>query len=62
MNSEQIIFCCVAILCSGIGIGSLLFYNTNFEKGRTEAIKTCIEKPKVCRLEYDYLKYKETQK
>ena len=63
MNSEVfVVFSIICIFFSGIRIGNLLYYTQRIEQGRIEGIKFCVEKPKLCNLEYTYLKYKETQK
>jgi hypothetical protein len=49
------------IVASGVGMGKTFSKPEHIELGRTEGIIFCNEKPKECRLEYDYMQYLKTQ-
>ena len=46
----------------GMTVGSEVTEQDNITKGRNEGIVLCSEKPDQCKIEYTYLKLKETQK
>ena len=43
-----------------IGFGAGV--NTGLENGKNEGIVFCMEQPKECKIQYDYLKLQENQK
>ena len=48
-------------LIAGAGIGGTFSRPGHIEIGRTEGIVFCNEKPKECKIEYDYMQYLKTQ-
>lgn len=54
--------CTFAIFTVGMIVGSEVTEQDNITKGRNEGIMLCSEKPDQCKIEYTYLKLKETQK
>ena len=55
----------VAIALFGVGMvmmGSVVSEKGNITQGRNEGIIFCSEKPKECKISYDYLKLQENQK
>lgn len=46
----------------GMIMGSEVSEQDNITRGRNEGIVLCSEKPDQCKIEYTYLKLKETQK
>jgi hypothetical protein len=55
----------VAIALFGVGMvmmGSVVSEKGNITKGRNQGIIFCSEKPKECKISYDYLKLQENQK
>lgn len=57
-----IVVSCIGTLVIAGLIGAELGENSAKNDGRNEGIIFCTEKPQQCKLEYDYLKLKETQK
>ena len=57
----------IAILASA-AVGALIVSSTSIgfdegeEKGKGDGIIFCMEKPKECKIKYDYLKLQENQK
>ncbi len=43
-------------------VGTRIGFDEGMEKGKNEGIEYCIEKPKECKIQYDYLKLQENQK
>ena len=51
-----------AIFAGGAIMGSETSETGNITQGRNEGIIFCSEKPKECKISYDYLKLQENQK
>lgn len=51
-----------AVFTGGMIVGSGVTEQDNITKGRNDGIVFCSEKPEQCKIEYSYLKLKETQK
>jgi hypothetical protein len=60
----EIIFTVICVSLFGLGwvISSEISKTGNITQGRNEGIIFCSEKPKECKIEYDYLKLQENQK
>lgn len=50
------------IFVVGMATGASVTEKDNITKGRNQGIVFCLEKAQQCKVEYDYLKLKETQK
>jgi hypothetical protein len=59
-----IIFTVICVSLFGLGwvISSEILETGNIIQGRNEGIIFCTEKPKECKISYDYLKLQENQK
>ena len=52
----------MVILIGGVIAGVKVFERESIKEGRNDGIVFCSEKPDQCKIEYNYLKLKETQK
>lgn len=52
----------IVLFVVGMATGASVTEKDNITKGRNQGIVFCLEKAKQCKVEYDYLKLKETQK
>jgi hypothetical protein len=57
-----IVLCSILIIGVMMVLGSEISEPGNITKGRNDGIVFCSEKPDECKIEYSYLKLKETQK
>jgi hypothetical protein len=66
MNDDNVFGGLLLAVFATVGVffllGSRFGFDDGLEKGKNEGIVYCIEKPKECKIQYDYLKLQENQK
>jgi hypothetical protein len=66
MNDESVIgtvcLACLALVGVVFLMGSRFGFDDGVVEGKNEGIVYCVEKPKECKIAYDYLKLQENQK
>jgi hypothetical protein len=66
MNDDNVMGALLLAVLATIGVAFLLGTRFGFDdgviKGKNDGIVYCVEKPKECKIAYDYLKLQENQK
>jgi hypothetical protein len=66
MNDDNVLGGLLLAFFAVVGVmfvlGSRFGFDDGMVKGKNEGIVYCVEKPKECKISYDYLKLQENQK
>jgi len=66
MNDDNLLGGLLVAVFASVGVffllGSRFGYDDGVVKGKNEGIVYCVEKPKECKIAFDYLKLQENQK
>jgi len=66
MNDDNLLGGLLVAVFASVGVffllGSRFGYDDGVVKGKNDGIVYCVEKPKECKIAYDYLKLQEKQK
>ena len=66
MNDDNLLGGLLVAVFASVGVffllGSRFGYDDGVVKGKNEGIVYCVEKPKECKIAFDYLKLQEKQK
>jgi hypothetical protein len=66
MNDDNVIGGLLLAIFASVGVffllGSRFGFDDGVVEGKNEGIVYCVEKPKECKIAYDYLKLQENQK
>jgi hypothetical protein len=66
MNDDNVVGGLLVAFFAVVGVmfllGSRFGFDDGMVKGKNEGIVYCVEKPKECKIAYDYLKLQENQK